>query len=184
MVISQTFAMCDVSEQEVRSPDFTFASKQRYSEDVLKSSLCQLCKIYVISASKLFHFDGFHLVMVPELKATFIVTNRQSFVGVMLGYYASPRGGMLEVGSGEISAELNRALIDALVSGWTCWSHCLSAYSMLFELPAGLDSTAGWLTFVFGGTRDRLLVHGQRPSCVTQAGQYMSWWWLSCHKAF
>ena len=29
VVLSQTFAMCDVSDQEVRSPDFTFASKQR-----------------------------------------------------------------------------------------------------------------------------------------------------------
>ena len=69
VVISQTFAMCDVSNQEVRSPDFTFASKQRYSEDedVLKSSLCQMCKIYVISASKLLQFAGFHLVMFLEL---------------------------------------------------------------------------------------------------------------------
>ena len=67
VLLSQTFAMCDVSNQEVRSPDFTFASKQRYSEDVLKSSLCQLCKIYVISASKLFQFAGFHLVMFLKL---------------------------------------------------------------------------------------------------------------------
>ena len=37
------------------------------SEDVLKSSLCQLCKIYVISASKLLQFAGFHLVMFLEL---------------------------------------------------------------------------------------------------------------------
>ena len=95
-----TFAMCDVLEQEVHLPDFTFASKQRYSENVLKSSLCQLCKIYVISASKLFQFAGFHLVMFLELKATFILTYRQFFVGVMLGYYASPREGTLEVGSG------------------------------------------------------------------------------------
>ena len=101
MVLSQMFAMCDVSEQEVCSPDFTFASKQRYSKDVLKSSLCQLCKIYVISASKLFQFAEFNLVMFPELKATFILTHRQSFVGAMLGYYASPREGTLEVGSGE-----------------------------------------------------------------------------------
>ena len=92
--------MCDVSEQEVRSPDFTFASKQRYSEDVLKPSLCQLCKIHGISASKLFQFAGFHLVMFLELKATSILTYRQSFVGVMLGYYASPGEGTLEVGSG------------------------------------------------------------------------------------
>ena len=97
--------MCDVSEQELRSPElrspeFTFASKQRYSEDVLKSWLCQLCKFHVISASKLFQFAGFHLVMFPELKASFILTYRQSFVGVMLGYYASPREGTLEVGSG------------------------------------------------------------------------------------
>ena len=50
------------SNQEMRSPDFTFASKQRCSEEVLKSSLCQLCKIYVISASKLLQFAGFYLV--------------------------------------------------------------------------------------------------------------------------
>ena len=53
-----TRSQCDVSEQAVRSPDFTFASKQRYGEDVLKSSLCQLCKIYVISASRPFQFAG------------------------------------------------------------------------------------------------------------------------------
>ena len=99
VVISDTFAMCDVSDQEVRLPDFTFASKQRHSEDVLKSSLCQLCKIYVISASKLFQFAGFHLVTFLELKATFILTYRQSFVDVMLGYYALPREGRLELGS-------------------------------------------------------------------------------------
>ena len=46
---------------------FTFASNQRYSEDVLKSSLCQLCKIYVIFASKLLQLAGFHLVMFLEL---------------------------------------------------------------------------------------------------------------------
>ena len=136
-------------------------------------NLCDFC-------IKPFQFAGFHLVMVPELKATFIVTYRQSFVGVMLGYYASPRGGMLEVGSGEISAELNRALIDALVSGSTYWSHCLSAYSMLFKYPANLNSSTRWLTFIFNGTRDRRHIHGQRPSCVTQAGQYVSWLWLNC----
>ena len=42
----------------------------------------------------------FHLVLFLELKATFILSYRQFFVGVMLGSYASHREGTFEVGSG------------------------------------------------------------------------------------
>ena len=68
------------------------------------------------------------------------------------------------------TAELYRALINALVLGSTDWSHCLNAYSMLFKLPANLNSSTRWLTLIFNGTRDHRLIHGQLPSCVTQAG--------------
>ena len=86
----------------MRSPDFTFASKQWYGEDVLKSSLCQFCKIYVISVSKPLQFAGILSSNVSCVESyTHLDIQRKFFVGVMLGYYASPRERTLEVGSGE-----------------------------------------------------------------------------------
>ena len=71
------------------------------------------------------------------------------------------------------TAELYRALINALVLGSTDWSHCLNAYSMLFKLPANLNSSTRWLTLIFNGdtrppthpwTATRLCYTG-RPIC-------------------
>ena len=70
-----------------------------------------------------------------------------------------------------ISAELNRALINALVSGSTYWSHCLNAYSMFFKLPANLNSSTRWLTLIFNGTRDHRLIHGHSATLLCYTGR-------------
>ena len=138
-----TRPQCDVSEQEVRSPDFTFASKQRYREDVLKSSLWQLCKIYVISASKPFQFDGISSSYVSWVESyihlDIQVVFRRYYVGLLC---IAARGNAWGCWFRWISAELNRALI----CNWFQARHIDLIVSMFihsrpFKLLAHLNSS-------------------------------------------
>ena len=102
---------------------------QASNEDELKSSLCQLCKIYVISASKPFQFAGISSSNVSWVVSYIHLDIKAVFCRCYVGLLFIASRGNAWGWFWWISAELNRALIKALVSGSTSWSHCLNAYS-------------------------------------------------------
>ena len=83
------------------------------------------------------------------------------------------------------TAELYRALINALVQGSTYWSHCLNAYSFNAVNIAGKPQFIYRMIDVHLQWDTRPPTHPWTATLLCYTGrQYVSWLWLNCHNAF
>ena len=145
-----------MSEQAARP----LASKHQYDKDVLISSHCQLCKIYVLSASKLLGLSWKLFSQSLSLVFCWLTLHRLEIERL-----------------GQDPVDIDGFKPCIYFMHWFQAQHNDLIVSMLYYIDASaaiasLISSTRWRTLIFNGTPDHRLFCGWLLACATHAGTY------------